>query len=303
VKFQPYLAPGFPDREAMRQKAVELRLAGRSVKQIAEALGFKSGGRTLYEWLKEVPAPEWTKRPRAKDDVRDIAVAMRGDGRSYREIQEVTGVSKSTLSGWLKDLPLTEEQRLSLLSRKTEGAERRAAAIKAQHRAVRARIIKEAFDQVQQVAESELFVAGVAAYQAEGAKEKPWRPSALVCFMNSDPGLIRLFVRWLDLLGYQKKDLLLRLSIHHSGDERKALRFWSDVVGYPIDSFQKTVFKRHNPRTSRKNRGEGYYGCLTIKVRKSTELNRQIAGWFQGIVASLSKGSGDPDCRIDGVSV
>ena len=283
----------------MRETAVRLRLEGHSKKEIAAALGFKTGGRTLSTWLKDIPPPEWTKRPNAKDDLREKAIAMRGDGRSYSEIQRETGVSKSTLSAWLKDIPLNEEQRDALFQRQVSGRERRAAGIRAQHRAVRERTISEAFAQVQAMAESELFVAGVIAYMAEGAKEKPWRTSEQVCFANSDPRMILLFQKWLELLGYTTSDLRVRLAIHESGDEMKALEFWAEVVGIPVNSFGKTTLKRHNPRTVRKNTGERYVGCLTIGVRRSSALNRQIAGWFEGIIGVLLAG---PEVPLKGRS-
>ena len=90
--------------------------AGRTTRmQIAEALGLAAGGgEPLTTWLRNVPAPAWTLRPNAKDDLRETAVAMRREGRSYREIGEVVGVSKGTLSLWLRDVPLTEEQRVAL---------------------------------------------------------------------------------------------------------------------------------------------------------------------------------------------
>ncbi len=105
---------------ARREQAVQLRLAGLSRSQIADAMGLRSGGQALSRWLRGVPPPEWTRRPRAKDDLRAQAVAMRKEGRSYREIRDVVGVSKSTLSLWLRDVPLTEEQQQALTRRGPE---------------------------------------------------------------------------------------------------------------------------------------------------------------------------------------
>ena len=82
--------------------------------------------------------------------------------------------------------------------------------------------------QIPSLAESELFVAGVVLYWAEGSKAKPWRP------------------------------------------------------GEQVD-----LIKRHNPKTVRKNSGDDYHGCLIVYVRRSTELYRQIAGWWAGIVDSV----------------
>ena len=54
------------------EKARELRVLGFSTPQIARMLAVKSH-RTIGEWVKGIPIPEWTKRPRAKDDLREVA--------------------------------------------------------------------------------------------------------------------------------------------------------------------------------------------------------------------------------------
>lgn len=279
-----------------REQAVQLRLAGLSRSQIAEALGLAAGGgEPLTTWLRDVPAPAWTKRPRAKDDLRETAVAMRREGRSYREIREVVGVSKGTLSLWLRDVPLTEDQRLALALRAPASATRRARAIRASAAQRRARIQDEARAQIANLSESELFVAGVVAYWAEGTKNKPWRTGARVSFLNSDPAMILLFLRWLALVGVEAERLQFRLNIHESADVAAAEAFWAEVVGVPVQAFDRTTLKRHNPLTVRKNVSADYHGCLCVSVRRSTDLNLRISGWFQGIAAgagTLVSGSG-----------
>jgi hypothetical protein len=271
-----------------REQAVQLRLAGLSRSQIADALGLAGGGEPLSRWLRDVPVPDWTRRPRAKDDLREVAVEMRKEGRSYREIRAVVPVSKSTLSLWLRDVPLSDEQRLALALRSPASASRRAQAIRAGAAQRRARIQAEARAQVTALSESELFVAGVVAYWAEGSKNKPWRTGARVSFLNSDPGMIRLFLAWLRLLGVEQARLQFRILIHESADVAAAHAFWSEVVGVPASEFDRATLKRHNPRTVRRNIGEDYHGCLCVSVRRSTDLNVQIAGWFEGMAAVTS---------------
>ena len=270
------------------EQAVALRLAGKSRSEIATALGLKSGGGVLSRWLKDVPAPAWTLRPRAKDDLRDQAVQMRKEGLSYREIRDELGVSKSTLSDWLRGVVLTEEQRERLELLQEQGRTKAARTNRAARLAREEVTIATAASQIPSVAESELFVAGVVAYWAEGAKTKPWRSGAQVAFINSDPTMIRLFLRWLRLVGVAPDRLRFRLSIHESADVDAATQFWADMVGVGVDDFQKPTLKRHNARTIRKNVGVGYHGCLIVRVTKSTELYRQIAGWWGGIIASVA---------------
>lgn len=275
---------GEPSR---REQAIELREAGYSTSQIREAMGLRSGGGALRRWLKDVPPPEWTKRPRAKDDLREKAIALRRQGWSYREIREVVPVSKSSLSLWLRDIDLTEEQydRLVLMRHKSRTAAGRT--IQARRVARRQATIGHACSQVTHLAESELFVAGIAAYWSEGSKAKPWRPSDRVTFMNSDADLICLFLRWLELVGVTRDRLIFRVSIHETADLEAAHRYWMAVVEAPADQFRRAVIKRHKPLTKRKNVGDDYHGCLTVNVRRSTELYRQIEGWWLGIVGAL----------------
>jgi transcriptional regulator with XRE-family HTH domain len=269
--------------QARRQRAVELRLAGHSRAEIAHALGVKTGGQALSRWLQGVAPAEWTARPNAKDDLRERAVALRLDGRSYREITELLGVSKSTLSSWLCDVPLTAEQREALAGRQRDAIERRAESVRAARVAKQERIKSQARAQVSALSDRELFVAGVVAYWAEGAKDKPWRRSERVRFMNSDPDLIRLFLRWLELIGIERDRLTWRVNIHESADAAAAVRYWSEAVRVPTERFAPVTLKRHNPRTNRNNLADGYHGCLQVTVRRSTDLYRQIEGWWAGI--------------------
>jgi transcriptional regulator with XRE-family HTH domain len=58
------------------ERARTLRRAGLSIEQIATRLDLRS--RTMvYRWVRDLPTPQWTARPNAKDDLRDLARTMR----------------------------------------------------------------------------------------------------------------------------------------------------------------------------------------------------------------------------------
>jgi transcriptional regulator with XRE-family HTH domain len=274
------------EKASNRERAIELRQRGLSRSQIAAALGLKSGGGALDRWLKGVPAPEWTLRPGAKNDLREHAIALRKDGKSYGEISQVVPVSKSTLSLWLRELPLTPGEQAALDRNLASGRRSRGAANRARRAAREAKAIADAASQVRELAESELFVAGVAAYWCEGAKTKPWRTAVRVQFINSDPGLIRLFVRWLQLVGVEPERITYRVAMHPTADEREARVFWASVVGVSPEYFHRTTLKKPNPNSARRHYADDYRGCLVIAVRRSTDLYRQIAGWWAGIVGA-----------------
>ena len=135
--------------------------------------------------------------------------------------------------------------------------------------------------------ESELFLVGLSLYWAEGAKPKPWNPSVQVCLINSDADVIRIFLAWLAPLGVGRDELTFRVAIHTSGDVAAAERFWADVVGIAQTQLERTSLKRHEPRITRKLPQENYVGCLSVKVRSSADFNRQIAGWWHGLVVAV----------------
>jgi len=107
-----------------------------------------------------------------------------------------------------------------------------------------------------------------------------------VVFVNSDPGLISFFLRFLDAAGVNREDLILRVQIHENADAEAAQRFWLEVTGAHPSQFRSPTLKHHNPKTRRANVGDGYHGCLRIDVRRSAELYRRIEGWASAAMAA-----------------
>jgi hypothetical protein len=62
----------YADFEGLRERAVALRRAGLSLRQIREELQVHNK-EILQRLVEGEPPPEWTKRPNAKDDLRDRA--------------------------------------------------------------------------------------------------------------------------------------------------------------------------------------------------------------------------------------
>jgi hypothetical protein len=50
-------------------------------------------------------------------------------------------------------------------------------------------------------------------------------------FINSDPALIRFFLRFLDAAGTPRTRLRFRVYIHENADVAAAQQFWLDVTG------------------------------------------------------------------------
>ena len=155
----------------IKERARDLRRQGLSVRQIAAELDLTSI-KTVQTWVRGVPPPAWTLRPRAKDAERSRARELRAEGLTYDEIARELQVSKSSISLWTRDLPHPERNpddpspRLVGLQRyfelrRTRVAEERRAEKQAWAVALGAMSARD------------LLIAGTVAYWAEGGKSKP----------------------------------------------------------------------------------------------------------------------------------
>lgn len=275
-------APGkYADFEGLREQAVALRRAGYSLRQIRDELKVYNND-ILNQLVKGEPPPEWTKRPQAKDDLKAKARELRLQGWTYDRIEAELGCSRSSVSLWVRDLPKPERTRTpgesAAIARRGWEAKLR---IRDEERQRTKEVAKQA---IGDLSARELFLVGVGLYWAEGGKDKPYDRRENVTFVNSDPGMVKVFLAWLDLVGVERERLRFTVMIHENADVAGAERYWAELVHADRRAFNKTTLKRHNPKTVRKNVGDAYRGCLVIKVLKGADLYRRIEGSWYGIV-------------------
>ncbi|GAA2923925.1 hypothetical protein GCM10011428_45920 [Streptomyces violaceus] len=280
-------APGkYADFEGLRERAVALRRAGLSRRQIRDRLHVDNND-LLNRLLEGEPPPAWTKRPNAKDDLREKARELRLQGWTYDQIQVELGCGKSSISLWVRDLPKPERQRST---EEASAIARRGWEVTLQRREEERQHTKTVAQQaVGDLTDREVFLAGVVLYWAEGAKDKSYSRRERLQFINSDPNVISFFLRWLDVLGVERERLRFRVSIHESANAQEAEEFWAGLAGVAPATFQKATLKRHNPKTSRKNTSEAYRGCLIVYVLKSADLYRRMEGAWYGIVGGAAR--------------
>lgn len=274
--------------EARRLRTEE----GMSSKEIQERLGVEKN--KLQYWLAGLPTSQGL-RPQARDDLKARARALRYQGKTYDEIVEALGVSQSSVSLWVRDIPVAEPE---VHPSWTEKARQRRAEGLAEKHAKQREDRLEMQEVMREVLgpfdKRDILLAGAVAYWCEGSKVKPWRPNSVnVTFINSDPSLVRLFLEFLEEVPVKHGGPSFRLHIHENGDEQAAKEYWSQELGISPDAFLATIWKRHNPKTIRKNTGEGYYGCVVIRPRRSTELYWFIENLAKATLGAMSDARSD----------
>lgn len=219
-----------------------------------------------------------------KTEEKEKAIKLRRRGFSYSEILEKVPVAKSTLSLWLRDVGLSKRHKQRLTKKKLAAALKGAHAKRNYRIAITEAIKNRAKSEMGKLSKRELWLVGTALYWAEGTKEK--NKSTGVKFSNSDPRMIKLFLKWLrKVCKIASENIYCEIYLHRTAiDRQKEIQnYWIKTTNFPLSQFQKIIWKKHNLSPKRKNVGKNYYGQLRICVRKSSAFNRKIAGWVEGI--------------------
>ncbi len=176
----------------------------------------------------------------AKHELHDQAIDMRKSGASYTQIKANLGVSKTTLSSWLQDYPLSRE-RINELRGWSERRIEKCRETKARKREDRIQsVYRHASQHIGNLSEREFFIAGILLYWAEGTKASP----SVVCMTNTDPTMLVFFLRWLEAQGVQKSRLKVKLHLYADMDIEKEISYWSDILSIPVSSFSKPYIKK-----------------------------------------------------------
>lgn len=168
---------------------------------------------------------------------KEKAIRFRKKGFSYSQIKEELGISKSTLSSWLHDMPLSsarlaELQNTEIQIEKTRETKRK------KKEARRAVVYTQVAHDIE-CSHNMDFVNGFYLYWGEGTKTAEY----VISLTNTDPAIIRCFVEWLKVLGVDKKSVKVKLHMYSDQDEDELQKFWSNVTGVSVCRFYKTYIK------------------------------------------------------------
>ncbi|MGY0233273.1 resolvase [Longispora urticae] len=222
---------------------------------------------------------------RAKPESRERARELRMAGATLSEIVRELGVAKSSVSTWVRDVP-TEAVGVRLGGEVLDRMKVMSEARWARHEERRSAAREEAMARGAVAATDPMIAAAAIAYWCEGSKSKPWRRSERLTFINSDPGLIALFLGFLRGSGVAEDQISYRLSIHETADVPAATRWWAERVGVVPERFANATLKRHVP-TTRHNTDDHYHGCLIVDVRRSRQLYWFVEGAVRAVIAGV----------------
>jgi len=223
--------------------------------------------------------------------VKEKVRQLRAKGLSLGQIYKETNVAKTTIRSWIKDIKLSEKQ-INKLRLRTQKALQKGR-IKKQKLDQVLKLYKDkkllhiGMTRVGNLSNRDLFLAGIALYWGEGFKNKH---EHRLGFCNSDPEMIRFYLKWLEKCFKIKKDnIVVRLTLNESYMARAAEieSYWINVTGIPKSQFKKTFYQK--TKWKKQFNESNYHGVLRVHVQKSLDLLLLMRGFIEGMKLNVVK--------------
>jgi hypothetical protein len=208
---------------------------------------------------------------RGKLEAQEKARLMRAENMTLADIAATLGVSKSSVSVWVRDVPFTPSKRRYGAKRTTHPAHT------AKLRQIE-QLNELGIKRIGTLGEEAFLAAGVALYAGEGAKN-----DGNIVFANTDARMVSFFCAWLRrFFEIDESRIRIRVYLHEGLDLDAAERHWSQVTGVPRCQF-RAPYRATADSTIRRTKHE--YGCVYVNYGCST-THRAIMGLIRALLSS-----------------
>ena len=193
-----------------------------------------------------------------------------------KEIEHALGVSRSSVSLWVRDIELGPAQRLRLQTKTTVG-QLEAARRKAERFRELRKEYQEEGRRLARIRGGE-YAAGCMLYWAEGSKG---RNAAQMS--NSDPDLLRYFVHFVRRqFGAEDRQMAISCNLFtdHLERQQQIEAFWLLALELPTECLRKSILNRYSKYSQKKRANKLPYGTCKLAVY-STRIVQTIYGSIQ----------------------
>jgi len=186
------------------------------------------------------------------------ALVLRKEGTSYSQIKKILSVSKSTLSLWLRNYPLSKQRIREL----RDWNEQRIEKCRETKRKKREKRLNSFYQQQKKLIfpfnKRELYLAGLFLYWGEGTKSQ----SSILSISNTDPSVIKFFIVWLTkVLKLPKNKIKIQLQLYKDMDVKKEVSFWSKILNISLSQFTHPYVKKTSGERINHKGGFGHGTC------------------------------------------
>lgn len=199
------------------------------------------------------------------------AIQLRLKEYSYSQIKRELGISKSTLSHWLKNYPLSEKRIREL----RDWNEKRIENFRKTMLNKKEKLLKQIYEKeksnILPLSKGDLFIAGLFLYWGEGGKTK----TTELILSNTNPAVIKFFIYWLkNSLEINPNKIRVKLHLYKDMKIENEINFWARELKINKNQFIKPYIKSSNKSKITYKNTFGH-GTCNIAIG-NVELGRKI---------------------------
>jgi len=204
------------------------------------------------------------------------------EGKSVKAIARELGVAFSTISLWVRDVVLTEEQMAELSWRGNHSPGQKKASIASVNIKKDKRIEWQKEGRLKYQQEDKEYALGCALYWGEGSKS---RNAVKIC--NTDSKMLVFFVWFLKKYFDVKKEefvITVNCYLNNGLTLEEIQNYWLKLLGLPPSSIRKATIK--SKYYTGESSGKHPYGVCAVMVYR-TEIVQKIYGSINESIHSL----------------
>lgn len=224
-------------------------------------------------------------------ELKEKAIRLRLEKQlGYGAIGKQIRVAKSTLSAWLRNFPLSEERINELKKLGWSKSEVKIEKYRATMREKRDKKDRREYEKYliyfkKRMQRKVFFTSGLMLYLAEGAKTNNYT----ISIANTDPRIIKFFIKWLNKFFRISKDKLKAfLHLYESMDIEKEKDFWKNELGFDSRQFYKPYITK-NKKASFLYKESFRHGTCSV-LFNNTIIKRKIMMAIKAYTDTILKG-------------
>lgn len=215
-----------------------------------------------------------------KNKEKENARVLRKSGMSVKQIAKTINVSASSVSVWVRDIELSEEQIKNLNDQNPIYNNQFLGAKIRKENAQEQRKLYQELGQIKAKENNPLHMAGCMLYWAEGAKNR-----TSCSFSNSDPFMLKMFLKFLfETYQIKKEELTIRVNCYTTNGltVEEIENYWATTLDLSKEAFGKSTTDNLSKYSlQKKAKNKLLYGTVSIRVVKSVWLVQNIFGAIQ----------------------
>lgn len=209
--------------------------------------------------------------------LRGEAIKLRLQGYTYGQIKRELGLAKSTLSNWLRNLPLHKDVLERLSKNREISRDIRIERFRQTYREKWNKRLNQILEcqqkEILPLNKKELFLAGVFLYWGEGSKQR-----GIVSISNTDPRVIKFALYWMrSILKVPKEKIYIRLHLYSDMNYKTEIDFWSKNLRMSKGQFKPAYLKKTTREgLTYKSYGHGTCNLMCFSVALSEKIAMTI---------------------------